>query len=638
MNENATIVGFDLGHGDTALATTRLATTDEPRVLSVYGMKTIPTMVSLYRNGRVAVGEVSGTGDIVESYERFKSADVSEGGRAAQATRLFVQAITAALQDERQVTAIEDAHFFVGHPSGWSPAAVDGYRVLLMGSGLARVDVVPESRAAFIHARESGELNLSMDELASRVLIIDFGSSTTDFTAAFGLDAQPLDFGHSALGAGIIEGLIMQRMTQSARDPAAVAAALARLPGRATEFAHKCRIAKERYFNKEKTESDPIVEDVVKIDRQIVVDIELTRSGMERILQAPSRDLNGLSWKQALDDCLRQCHRQVDDPDLVIMTGGAARMGFVRQAVETVFARSRIVMSQEPEFAISKGLALYGRLLLKTAAFRAVVDTLVQTPEFAQIIVERLPALIRLQAVAVAEGLAEAAIRPAITAWRDNAVDVRTIDDIGRRIARDCDTWTQSPDAKVLIAQAVVEWLETIRIRLEILTDPVCERFGISKRAMSLKGQPVWDATGSSVATPDVIGNMSVVQTTVSAIAAILMAKVMVALHILLSAHPIGWAVAIVASVVGAIVGVEEAKKLLQGAVIPGFLRRLMISDSKVDQMVTDASVRIRDQLETQLIRNEETAADGERLADKLRQQISLAVRHRADDAILLLR
>ena len=640
MNDNVTIIGFDLGHGDTALASTRLATTDEPKMLSVNGTKTIPTIVGRHRDGRIMIGEVSGTAaaDLVESYERFKSADISETSRSARATRLFVRGIVDALNSQKQIDDLGNSRCLVGHPSGWSAQVVEHYKAILLDCGLPNVDVIPESRAALLHARESGELHLSMEELSRNVLIIDFGSSTTDFTAALGLATRPLDFGHIALGAGIIDGLIMQRMTEMSDQPAALQAALARLPGRATEFAHKCRMVKERYFNLEKTDPAPVVEDIVRIDRGLSVDIALTRSVMHSILATPSNALDGSSWRGALDDCLTKCHQHVGDPDLVIMTGGAARMGFVRDAVQAVFSRSRTALSQEPEFAIAKGLALYGRLMLKTTAFRRVIDDVIQTPEFADIINDRLPVLIKRQAAAVADSLAESAVRPAIVAWRDNASDVRTIDQIGQRIIRDCALWTQGNEAQAVIAGVVVDWLETIRIRLEILTDPICERFAIPKRALSLKGQVLFDPSEKLIATPDVIGNVTIVQTTASAIAAIMVAKILLTLNILLTTHPVGWAVAIIISVVTAVAGVEASKKLLQGVAIPGFMRRILLSGTKIDQMVAQAADKIREQLEQELGRNEAAAPQGEKLADKLRTQIGIAIRHRADDAILLLR
>ena len=640
MIENVTVIGFDLGHGDTAIASTRLATTDEPRILSVNGLRTIPTIVGRHQDNRIVFGEIAGRNatELVEAYERFKSPDFEANGGAAKATQMFVSAVFSTLQDDKQIDDIGRTHVFVGHPSGWPAHAVEEYRSLLLRSGLALVDVVPESRAAFIHARESGELNLSMDELSRNVLIMDFGSSTTDFTATSGLTAQPLDFGHVSLGAGLIDGLIMNRMIGLSRDRAELMAALRRLPGKRAELAHKCRMAKERYFNAEKRDAAPLIEDIVKIDTGLSVDIELDRDRMEDVLTEPCDPLEGMSWRQALQACLAQALRQVADPDLIILTGGAARMGFVRDSVTTVFPQAKIAMSQEPEFAIAKGLALYGRQVLKTKAFQTGVDTLIQGAAFKKILDDGLPSLISLQAAAVAKSLAEGPVRSAILRWRDEPTVVSTIDEMGSLIIRDCQAWVQSPAAKGVISGVVTDWLETVRIQLEMLTDPVCERFGIAKRALSLKGQTILPMSGGVFGTPDVIGDVSVVQAIASVISTLIVAKLLLAFHLLLASHPIGWATAMVGTVAGAVIGVDEAKRLLKGTHIPGMVRGFLISDGKITKLVEEASRTIRKQLEQQLQTNETAASDGERLSDKLHEHIGRAIRHRADDAILLLR
>jgi molecular chaperone DnaK (HSP70) len=642
--ENVTIIGFDLGHGETALASTRLATTEEPRPVTVNGAKTIPTIVGRLPDGRILFGETAGrtAAELVESYERFKSPDLTDaaGGpsRAARATQMFVGAIIAALQADRQIGDLNATHLFVGHPSGWSARSVDDYRSLLMRTGLPLVDVVPESRAAFIHARESGELNLSMDELAEKVLIMDFGSSTTDFTATLGLATQPLDFGHVSLGAGIIDGLIMERMVSRSGLGRALTEALERLPGKRTELAYKCRMAKERYFNVEKTVAEPLIEDIVRIDTGLSVDIELDRAAMEAVLAEPNARLDGMNWRQALADCLTKARQQVGAPDLIILTGGATRMGFVRDGVAAMFPQTKIAVSQEPELAIAKGLALYGRLLLKTQSFRNEIDKLVISEGFRTVIADALPDLTERQAASVATGLAEGPVRAAIRRWREEPDAIRTIDDLGSQIATSCKDWVRSAEAQTVMTTAAADWLESIRIRLEMMTDPFCERFGIPKRALSLRGQTLISASGGQIGAPDVIGDVSVVQAVASVIASVVAAKLLLAVGVLLGSHPIGWATAVIGSIAAAIIGVEEAKKLLNGVAIPGFLRGMLISEGKIDKLVAEAGRTIAAQLRQELERNDSAAPEGDKLANKLCEQVGLAIRHRADDALLLVR
>jgi molecular chaperone DnaK (HSP70) len=60
-----------------------------------------------------------------------------------------------------------------------------------------------------MQAKEAGKLDY--DKLRSAVLIVDIGSSTTDFTLVKSLHEIPLDFGRNALGASLIDKAIFAR-------------------------------------------------------------------------------------------------------------------------------------------------------------------------------------------------------------------------------------------------------------------------------------------------------------------------------------------------------------------------------------------------------------------------------------------
>jgi hypothetical protein len=477
-----------------------------------------------------------------------------------------------------------------------------------------------------------------MEELSRRVLIMDFGSSTTDFTATLGLSSQPLDFGDVALGAGIIDGLLMRRMIERSGARKALDAALERLPGKRTELAHKCRVAKERYFNAERADPGALIEDIVRIDDGLTVDIELDRGVIDRVLREPSPLLDGMNWLQALDDCLTRARHQVPTPNLIILTGGAARMGFVRDAVVAMFPWTNVAMSQEPEFAIAKGLALYGRLLLKTEAFRTEVDTVARGEAFGAIIRDALPDLIARQARTVGTAMAEGPVRATILRWRNEPAACPTIDEMGRQIATDCEAWVRGEEARGVIAEAVADWLETIRIRLEMLTDPLCDRFLLPKRALSLQGQTLVPISGGGIGTPDVIGDLSAIGAIAGIIATGMVAKVLIVVHVVLGSNPVGWAVAVIGGVIAAVIGVEAAKRMLQGINIPGFTRGWLISEGKIADLVAEAGMTITAQLQAELERNEATAPETERLSAMVLGQVGQALRRRADDALLLLR
>jgi hypothetical protein len=69
--------------------------------------------------------------------------------------------------------------------------------------------LVPESRAAFITMKE--ERQLTQAEIREPILIVDLGSSTTDFTFVLNLDPAELLIGkHYPLGAACIEQQLLE--------------------------------------------------------------------------------------------------------------------------------------------------------------------------------------------------------------------------------------------------------------------------------------------------------------------------------------------------------------------------------------------------------------------------------------------
>ncbi len=165
MSDNLEIVGFDLGHGESALAHTTLVSANEPEPLSIHNRPTVLSVVGVAADGRVAIGEnaVRQSEHMAEMFVRFKALPPADGPWPGERPLvLFVGGIVRELVESRQIPRIEDARVFVGVPSGWtgepeSARRLERYRAALRAAGLLHVEFVPESRAAFMQARESGE-------------------------------------------------------------------------------------------------------------------------------------------------------------------------------------------------------------------------------------------------------------------------------------------------------------------------------------------------------------------------------------------------------------------------------------------------------------------------------------------------
>ena len=176
------VIGFDIGHAETAVTRANMGATTQPAVLKVQGQAPIVTAVA-ETGGRALVGKDAYSGRNPEGLNvAFKSPRLKDH-ETRRPTKLFVQRIVEMLIEERKIAGGAESLFVVGCPSGWRGAVRRDYEALLQEAGMQQVRVVVESRAAFLAARDS--LAIPLDDLEGSVLIIDIGSSTTDFTYVF---------------------------------------------------------------------------------------------------------------------------------------------------------------------------------------------------------------------------------------------------------------------------------------------------------------------------------------------------------------------------------------------------------------------------------------------------------------------
>ena len=91
----------------------------------------------------------------------------------------------------------------LGVPCDWCLKDIKAYREMANDAGIPNVDVVKESQAAMFFARRFMRQGIPDEDIRNGVLLVDIGSSTTDFTFMRGAD----QVGHCglALGARAVE-------------------------------------------------------------------------------------------------------------------------------------------------------------------------------------------------------------------------------------------------------------------------------------------------------------------------------------------------------------------------------------------------------------------------------------------------
>jgi molecular chaperone DnaK (HSP70) len=290
------------------------------------------------------------------------------------------------------------------------------YQSMLKRSGIPHLLVVKESRAALLNVIESG--GVTPEELRSTILVVDLGSSTADFTVVTGGTSEaPMDFGQS-LGASLIDGEILTLTLERHLQRSELQHIFQADPSARDRCQIRCRKAKEEYFSNENLYRDN--------DRQVAASFETLDGGvlfvphvtgriMNQILNASLPVPGGCSWIEMFRRLLTESQTQMREkrlsPRVIVVTGGASRMGFVRPICEEVFPDSKFRRDDEPEVSIARGLARWGRVYLRTADFEREVDAIadVRIPE---IVLERRDALLKELSANLCNGLVDTAVRP----------------------------------------------------------------------------------------------------------------------------------------------------------------------------------------------------------------------------------
>jgi molecular chaperone DnaK (HSP70) len=143
-----------------------------------------------------------------------------------------------------------------------------------------------------MQAKEAGKLDY--DKLRSSVLIVDIGSSTTDFTLVKSLHEIPMDFGRNTLGASLIDKAIFAQTLAKHEEKALLERVFEDYPHHQARCEIACRKAKEDFFSNEQLYSHPqtFARGFESINEQIFFIPQVNRLIMEDILNQPLVELD----------------------------------------------------------------------------------------------------------------------------------------------------------------------------------------------------------------------------------------------------------------------------------------------------------------------------------------------------------
>ncbi|MFE9018600.1 Hsp70 family protein [Streptomyces sp. NPDC007808] len=401
------VIGLDLGDGETTLAWT---TRDGGGDIQVFQRRTtgergvLTAMARAATDRRRLLGEeaVYAAG-AAEFSLNFKQAPKPRGFEIPEAV-LFVQALLAEFLADRaddtggtdgtnetddtdeteepdRTDQAAEPMMVVGHPAGWSPAVVDAYAGFLRMPGI-NTRLLPESQAALVHVRRpdsAADRSMAEQPPPERVLVVDIGSSTTDFTLITDREPRSLPLG-ADFGCRRIDFQVADLVTERLRGNEILGEALAADGGR--EFLLlACRRAKEAQFTGAQAE---IINQPVNPRFLPIVELAW---GWLRALEIPALVAAPGGWAEEFRALLAQARGMAGDegPDQVVLTGGGSRMPFTRRLCAEVFPDAVVHNDPEPAFSVARGLALAGYTELRLERFRAALDALLDEPELEEL-------------------------------------------------------------------------------------------------------------------------------------------------------------------------------------------------------------------------------------------------------------
>ena len=664
----AEIIGFDLGHAETVATKTMLGATKVPEILEIQG-DSDPTItaVATDREGRVLIGESAYRSRNLKSLRvMFKSPNLDDP-EIRTPLQLFVQKIVTLWLDDKYIKGGNDSLFVVGCPSGWNDQTRAAYTALLCDAGMKQVKVERESRGAFLAARESGQVSasgeprqVSVDTLSGSVLIVDMGSSTTDFTHIANLEEKPEDFGSNVLGAGIIDRIIFKRWCSAQDNAADTTTMFKEFPYLEAVCLLHCRKLKEKYFKTDRTDEVPVyLDERISFEgKTILFSMELLDSDMDEIistpigefLQQPNVDLRKLGWQDAFRKILQDAQKQTadDPPQLILLTGGASRMSFVLKCCEEVFPSAEVVRGTEPQYTIARGLALAGRVGNKMGKFRSDIRDILASDKLQKVLREEpekdegspLGYLMAGIARFVVYKLSYNIILPAFIEWREGRIS--TLNRLERKIKERTQSFFEGlsgAGSQELEDEVVKPWLEEyVKPAIERLTKPICDEAGIPATELSLS--PDFALPPVNVAGPsdsvDALDGINTLGTMSVVIGSIIIATLLGGGGTaLLFAGPIGWIIGLVIGVVATFVGKEMAMDTIEDSDVWVWVRKMMISEETVQEKLEEKEEELFDQIFGAL---QEKAAAFDDLLEGIAKGTEADLKEKADKAAMLIK
>ncbi|MBQ3466559.1 MAG: Hsp70 family protein [Firmicutes bacterium] len=618
--------GFDLGDAESAIA--RLYKEDQvvPEMITVAGEKSFITAYAQLNSGELIIGEKACYADNVNKRRiRFKSRFLTDGSSAAD-VKSFAAGVLGQLYGSGDLIKNEETSIYVGCPAGWNRNAREHYREIFESAGYPPVKIISESRAAMVSACQSKHLQIGVDILSKPVLVVDIGSSTTDFAYIMGgKEVEMQTAGEVMLGGGLMDEILLEEsVAASGLFKKKIQAVFEESePWRAyAEFA--ARRLKEKYFSDEDYWSrNKCVESIVlHYNLPVKLTLKMDKDIAGKLVNKKTSKLGGRSFREVFVESLKDVKKGIDgkQPELIFLTGGVSKLPAIRQWCGEVFKDSVIITATDPEFSVARGLAYCGRIDEDLREFKEDLDKLVKSNTIEDIVSKHIPQLYRDAVDTLVDPIVAKVALPIFEKWRSG--EISRLEETDVILQQDIADFLSEDETRELLAGPITSWLRPVIEELEEHTVPICIKHRIPYTALSLRSYLSVSDIDIKVNAKELfaINEMTIlIDSIVTALLAILMSTLS---FIPFFADPSGIMVGIITSIVVLFLGKDKMQEKMLSADIPKPMRKLVPKSafsSRMDNISADVKEAFYKSLEQE--KNDE-------ISQRMVEEISTQIQH----------
>ena len=481
--------GFDLGDAESAVSYLNKSDVTVPRVLTVREERSFVTAYARLRNGELVIGEAACYNpDAVERKIRFKSRFLRDKD-SRRDIKAFAAGVLGELYMSGDLVKGEECCFYVGCPAGWDKTAREIYRELFEEAGYPPVRIISESRAALVSACQSRHFQVGYDILSKPVLVVDIGSSTTDFAYIMnGKEVELKTAGEVALGGGIMDEVLLECALRDSVRGDRIRQIFEESPPWRSYCEFAARRLKEKYFTDEEywRENDCRQSVIISYEKPVRLPLVINEETADHILYGKIPQLDGRSFKDVFVESLREVRDKIQEepPELVFLTGGVSRLPAIRDWCRETFPEAVVITGAEPEFSVCRGLAWSGRIDEELRQFRSEIQDLVRSSAVERIVEGHIGELYRSTVDMLVQPILENAAMPVFDRWRSG--EIERLSDINKEMEKEIESYLHSEEVQEMLVKPVTQWLRPVSYEIEELTMPICIRHGVPYRALSL--------------------------------------------------------------------------------------------------------------------------------------------------------